>query len=146
MQDENKDPRTSAELEAEAYEHDSKAAHHHSKAAQLRADAVRLRALEHKQQHPPSIAKTTGHMKRSEYAHSRGVSDATVTRWVKDGMPTIPVGTTDRIDPAVADEWRRTRPRRATTAAPAKKSASPDDVDVSDLLKNAGLTEVRRAR
>lgn len=138
MKDENNkiDLRTSADLEAEAYELDAQA-------SLLRAAAVRLRATEQQQQRrAPSVAKTIGHMKRSEYAHARSVSDATVSRWVKAGMPTLPVGTTDRIDPVAADEWRRTRPRMATT--PPKSTTPTDEVDVSDSLARAGITKTTR--
>lgn len=126
--------KSAADLEAEAFEHDASA-------ATLRARAVRARAVEQRQQRAPSIAKAV-HMTRSEYAHRSRVSDATVSRWVKDGMPVLPVGTTDRIDPIAADEWRRTRPRKATTQ---KKNTTPDDdLDVSACIKSAGIRRIER--
>lgn len=139
MANDNTDPRSAYELEAQAHELDAQA-------SLLRAAAVRARATEQQQQHrAPSVVKTTSHMKRSEYAHARSVSDATVSRWVKAGMPTMPVGTTDRIDPVAADEWRRSRPRTTTTLA---KSTRPqhEDLDVSESLAKAGITKVQGAR
>lgn len=124
--------RTCVELEAEAYEHEAKA-------ATLRAEAVRARAMELHRQHAPSIAKAPVHMTRGEYAQRSRVSDATVSRWAKQGMPTIPVGTTDRIDPAGADEWRRSRPRVATTPTKKTLAANDDALDVSASLSSAGI-------
>lgn len=82
---------------------------------------------------PPSVAPAV-HMTRGEYARSRRISGATVSRLVAQGMPVLRVGTTDRIDPIAADEWRRTTPAAATT--PAKREP---DLDVSGSLSRAGL-------
>ena len=82
----------------------------------------------------PQVAAPAAHMTRTEYARSRRISGATVSRLIAQGMPALRVGTTDRIDPVAADEWRRTTPAAATT--PAKKNS---DVDVSGSLARAGL-------
>lgn len=81
------------------------------------------------------------HMTRGEYARSRRISTATVARLVADGMPTIPVGTTDRIDPVAADAWRSSRERKATTPATKK-----DVVDVAGALSKAGLRSIAGGR
>lgn len=78
---------------------------------------------------PPAI-----HMTRAEYARTRGISGATVSRLIANGMPTIPIGSTYRIDAVAADEWRRTRERRPTSS-----KAKVHDVDVSRSLSAAGL-------
>jgi hypothetical protein len=75
------------------------------------------------------------HMTRGEYARSRRISGASVSRLVAAGMPVVPLGTTDRIDPVAADEWRRSRERKPTT----QSKSSTDDVDVTDALGRAGL-------
>jgi hypothetical protein len=77
------------------------------------------------------------HFTRAEYARRSNVSEATVSRWLAEGLPTIPVGTTVRIDPEAADDWRRARGRKPTKA---KTAAS--DLDVSAELGNAGLRVV----
>jgi hypothetical protein len=86
----------------------------------------------------PTEAK---HLTVAAYAVSRSISKTTVVRYYRDeGMPVIPVGTTVRIDPVAADEWRRARGRRPTIPA-AKKAASnaSKDVDVSDILAASNL-------
>jgi len=85
--------------------------------------------------HSP-VAVAADHMTRGEYARSRSVSQATVTRWLAEGMPSIPVGSNVRIDPITADEWRRARGRKPTKAAP---RATHDDTDVVDIATRAGL-------
>lgn len=92
---------------------------------------------------PPAPA-ATAHVKRGVYAASRGVSCATVTRWVAEGMPVFPVGSTDRIDPAAADAWRIARGRMPTKAKP--RAVELDDVDVSGSLASAGLRPTRSSR
>jgi hypothetical protein len=103
-----------ADIEAEAYDLEARA-------ASLRADARRKLAAEQREQQRPIAVRTMGspHMTRREYAHRSRVSTATVARWVDEGMPTLNVGTTDRIDVDAADAWRRMRPRKATTRPPA---------------------------
>lgn len=83
---------------------------------------------------PPPSVEPAIHMRRLEYGRSRRISGATVSRLIAQGMPVLRVGTTDRIDPVAADEWRRTTPAAPTT--PAKREP---DVDVSSALASAGL-------
>ena len=85
----------------------------------------------------PPPAPPTSHVKRGVYARLRGVCQATVTRWVAEGMPTMPVGSTDRIDIAAADAWRLARGRMPTKAKP--KAEVDADLDVSSSLASAGL-------
>ena len=93
---------------------------------------------------PPAASAPAVHMTRGEYARSRRISGATVARLVSAGMPVIAVGTTDRIDPVAADEWRRSREPATTT--PARRVTAADDVDVSSLATRAGLRAVRGGR
>lgn len=98
---------------------------------EIRAEIVAI--LRDAAPEPPPLESV--HMTRAEYARRSRVSEATVSRWVAAGMPTMPVGTTYRIDPLLADEWRRTRTPKPTTPA-TKKSA---EIDVSDVLGRAGI-------
>lgn len=82
------------------------------------------------------------HVTRAQYARSRGISIATVSRLEAEGMPTIPVGSTVRIEPVAADEWRRARGRRPTKAAPKREP----ELDVDADLARAGLRLVGGAR
>jgi hypothetical protein len=75
-------------------------------------------------------------MKRAEYARSRGISGAVVSRLVGEGMPVVPVGSSYRIDPIAADAWRAARGRVPLAVAKAK---SVDDVDVDADLAKAGI-------
>jgi hypothetical protein len=122
------------ELEAQAYE--------------LEAEASRLRALAKRARifasaSTPTAAEAPRHQTRAEYARRSRVSEATVSRWLAEGMPALPVGSTVRIDVEAADEWRRVRGRRPTKAA-SKKTTSDDDVDVSGVLGRTGLRVVGR--
>ncbi len=85
----------------------------------------------------PAPAVSEPHVQRKVYARMSGVCPATVTRWVEEGMPTIPVGSHDRIDVAVADAWRMARGRAPTKAKP-RVEVDPD-LDVTGSLASAGL-------
>lgn len=88
---------------------------------------------------PAPVTGPAIHMTRGEYARSRRISGATVSRLIVQGMPVLRVGTTDRIDPGAADEWRRTTPAAPTT--PAKREP---DVDLDSALAGAGLRRASR--
>jgi hypothetical protein len=94
---------------------------------------------------PTAPESASAHVKRTEYARMRGVSDATVSRWVELGMPVVPVGSTYRIEPAAADEWRRRRGRVPTTPA-ARLRPAEEDVDVGAALARSGLRAIGGAR
>lgn len=138
-------PRNARELEAEA----EKAIEEEAKAA---SEAVRTKrrtdlvmaamAVVVKASIPPEVRQLT----RAEYARRCNVSDATVSRWLADGMPSIPVGTTVRIDPIAADEWRRARGRKPTTPVPRDRLTSEDEIDVSSALSGAGLRVIGGGR
>lgn len=133
---------TAEELEAQA---DELEAAEIIRAATADAEILRLRARAKRLRVERSIVtKASEHMTRSEYAISRRMSEATVSRLIAAGMPTLPVGTTHRIDPVAADAWRQSRPRVATT--PAKKVAANDDadLDVSGSLSAAGMKRTSR--
>lgn len=120
------------ELEARAFELEADA-------LRLRARASRLRvALESAPATAPATEPTQ--MTRAEYAASRKISAATVGRLLKEGMPAMPVGSTVRIDPITADEWRRARGRRPTKAEASRpKPDVVNDVDVSAVLARSGF-------
>ena len=99
----------------------------------LRAELERLRE--------PARSTDPQRLTRQEYALRERVSLATVSRWVKAGMPVVPVGSTDRIDVAEADAWRRARGR-----VPTKSSSPTDNVDVSTIASMAGLRAVAGGR
>lgn len=124
------------ELEAQADELEAEALH-------LRARAKRARiGLSASSARTPTAEPV--HLTRTEYARRSSVSEATVSRWLAEGMPALPVGSTVRIDSLAADEWRRARGRRPTRA---KAKGIPDaDVDVDEDLARAGLRLVRGAR
>ena len=107
-------------------------------AATLRAKAKRQRLAAPAQESVPRL-EVDRHMARLEYASRSGISGATVTRYVDEGMPVVPVGTTYRIEPRAADAWRVARSKSPTKAKP-KRIA--DDVDVSSAAA-AGLRVVR---
>jgi hypothetical protein len=117
--------------------------------ARAEADAVRARGRTQLALARLANAATTPRsadarqLTRNEYARRSSVSDATVTRWIDLGMPTIPVGSTVRIDPAAADEWRRARGRHPTTPA---RSAQAPALDVDADLARAGLRVVGGGR
>lgn len=100
----------------------------------LRAHAKRRRV-----ETKAELAQAPEHMTRAQYAHRSCVSVVTVARWIKEGMPVIPIGTTDRIDPSAADAWRKARPRTATTPVKKASPAKADDVEVSDVLAIANV-------
>lgn len=102
--------------------------------ARRRVDAA-LVALQNRRAEA-DVAPAVEHMTRIEYAQSRRVSPATVTRWLAEGMPSIPVGTSVRIEPLAADEWRRNRGRSPTRATPRTRD---NDTDVSSIVSRAGL-------
>lgn len=119
------------ELEAQADEHDALA-------ATLRARAKRQRLAAPAQESVLRL-EPEPHMARLEYARRSGISGATVSRYVDEGMPVVPVGTTYRIEPGAADAWRVARSKSPTKAKP-KRIA--DDVDVSSAAA-AGLRVAR---
>lgn len=90
--------------------------------------------------------EAAAHLTRLEYARRCSVSTATVTRWEHEGMPTIPVGSTYRIDPVTADEWRRARGRAPTTPAQRAPRDADDGLDVSAALARSGLRAIGGAR
>ena len=87
------------------------------------------------------------HVTVAAYAASRSISKATVLRYIDEGLPVIPVGSTVRVDPTAADEWRRARGRKPTTPE-SKKSrvVSESDVDVSCALAAGGLRAINGGR
>lgn len=100
----------------------------------LRAELERLRA----EPRAPEPQRLT----RQEYALRERVSLATIGRWVREGMPVVVVGTTDRIDPQPADEWRRRRGRAPTKAS----GSNPDVIDIAGLVSKAGLRAIGGGR
>jgi hypothetical protein len=126
------------ELEAQADELEAQAFH-------LRARAKRLRsALERP---APLVPAEPTQLTRSEYAKRSRISEATVSRYLAEGMPMIPVGSTVRIDPVAADDWRCERGRRPTKARVKNESASSGpEPDVSGALARSGLRVVGQAR
>lgn len=116
------------ELEAQADELEAEA-------LRLRARAKRCRVASEKVPAPPAPPTQ---MTRAEYAKRSRISQATVSRLIAEGMPCMPVGSTVRIDIAVADEWRCRRGRHPTKALPAKTDRS-SDLDVAVELSRAGL-------
>lgn len=113
------------ELEARAFELEAEA-------AVLRAKAKRLTlaTAPHVQVQPEVPSEVT----RAEFAKLRKISQATVTRLLKEGMPASPVGTRVRINIAEADAWLKQRGRKPTRAA--ERVAG---LDVDDVLAHAGL-------
>jgi hypothetical protein len=109
------------------------------RSAAVQAEVLRLRARAKRMrvETRAEILPAPEHMTRAQYAHRSSVSVVTVARWIKEGMPVIPIGTTDRIDPSAADAWRKARPRTATT--PIRKVTPKDDVDVSSVLAIANV-------
>lgn len=111
---------------------------------ELRAELLALRV------ETRSAGDSQRHLSRAEYASSRGISPATVSKLVGEGLPIVPVDTGDaadqtraryRIDGAVADEWRRTRKRTAPT-----KLAPKDGIEVGELMARAGLRAIGGSR
>lgn len=82
-------------------------------------------------------------LRRKEYAEREGVSRATVGRWIDEGMPTVPVGSTVRIDVDAADEWRIARGRKPTVA---RSAESDDGIDVTAVARRAGLRAIGGGR
>jgi excisionase family DNA binding protein len=78
----------------------------------------------------------------TEYATRERVSVATVRRWLKEGMPSVPVGTTVRIDATAADAWRAARGRKPTTPAPKSDAA----IEIEAIARRAGLRLAAGAR
>lgn len=129
-------------LNAEAEEHEAKAAEYDCRAAQERVEAHLKRAQAHRCEPIECRPTEAVHATLTAYCVSRAISKATANRYIAEGMPTIPVGTTIRIDPSVADEWRRQRGRKPTTPEPKPAKPSEDDVDVSGALSGGGLRVV----
>lgn len=119
--------------EGNPLEYEARADELEAEASLLRAKAKRLR-IEQERIAPATHSQGPRDLTRREYAALANVSEATVSRWVAAGMPSIPVGTTVRIEPNAADEWRRRRGRKPTTP----KAKAPD-VDVDVDLSRAGL-------
>jgi len=119
-----------------------------ARADDLEAEALRLRAVAKRRRAqldglsaaPFRTEAPARDLTRQEYAQRANVSGATVSRWLADGMPSIPVGSTVRIDPTAADEWRRERGRKPTT--PSAKLRETADVDVDADLGRVGLRVV----
>lgn len=128
----------SADAEPNPLELEAQADELEADALRLRARAKRLRANTEVAPHAPAPAPPV-HMTCTEYAASRKICRASVSRLLKEGMPCVPVGSTVRIDPTAADEWRRARERRPTTTKPARNRDAANDVDVANALNRAGL-------
>ena len=126
----------SGEFATSALELEAQADELEAEALRLRARAKRIRAETESSRAPESTEPAP--LTRAEYAKRSRISEATVSRLITEGMPCIPVGSTVRIDPAVADDWRRSRGRRPTKATSAKAGAA-EEPDVSDCLERAGL-------
>lgn len=117
-----------------------------AEALRLRAQAKRLRAARERSATCSTSIEPT-RLTREEYAARESVSTATVTRWVREGMPTMPVGSTYRIDPTDADAWRKSRGRHPTTPKPvATTNRAAEDVDVTSAVALGGLRVVRGSR
>lgn len=124
------------ELEARADEREAEA-------LLLRAKAKRLRARQDATPGEVTLPAGPLHLTRREYALRANVSEATVTRWLAEGLPSLPVGTTVRIEPVAADEWRRQRGRKPTKTT---RRGADEDVDVSTAIAAAGLRAVGGGR
>ena len=111
-----------------------------ARALELEAEALFLRARARRLTlEPKSPAPSTPeHMNCTEYARSRGVSGATVGRWIAEGMPHLPVGSTVRIVAEEADAWRRARGRKPTKS----RSGTTDELAVDDIASKAGLRTI----
>lgn len=126
------------ELDAKADEHEAEGYRHFASAKELHAQARRARRA---QAAMPAV-RSSSPMKQSEYAERENVCKATVTRWIAEGMPVKPVGSTVRIDPMAADAWRGARGRKPTKAASPREREADVDID----LARSGLRIVGGAR
>jgi hypothetical protein len=74
-----------------------------------------------------------------EYAKRKGVSESTIKRMCKEGLPVEVVGQRKKVDATKADAWLAKRGSKPTTPAVA---ARKDDVDVTSVLDRGGLRPV----